>query len=164
MHGQVSCLVGCLACRGSVWTPCMPLLYQSCKVKHYLLKTMYFFVQTRSHREYRCSRLGLQCYCSGLKPPPPRLLPASPTEEHLFRKTEPERALDPHAWVSMGLFSRLAFDNYCSVPTGWVSPGRTWTGSHRAGCQTGGAAAGGRAGSVTVSADGAFGVCNWPIE
>lgn len=118
MHGQVSCLVGCLACRGSVWTPCMPLLYQSCKVKHYLLKTMYFFVQTRSHREYQCSRLGLQCYCSGLKPLPPRLLPESPTEERLFRKTEPERALDPHAWVSVGLFSRLAFDNYCSVPDG----------------------------------------------
>nr|KAF6308128.1 hypothetical protein mMyoMyo1_008906 [Myotis myotis] len=98
MHGQVSCLVGCLACRGSVWTPCVPLLYQSCKVKHYLLKTMYFFVQTRSHRECQCSRLGLQCCCSGLKPPPPRLLPESPTRNAVVRKADPERALDPHAW------------------------------------------------------------------
>lgn len=31
----------------------MTLLYQSCKIKHYLLKTMYFFVKTWSHREYQ---------------------------------------------------------------------------------------------------------------
>lgn len=42
---------------------CMTLLYQSCKIKHYLLKTMYFFVKTWSHREYQWLVL-----CASIKP------------------------------------------------------------------------------------------------
>lgn len=159
MHGQVSCLVGCLACRGSVWTPCMPLLYQSCKVKHYLLKTMYFFVQTRSHREYQCSRPARAGQPVGPLRPAVLLLrvetstPTSPARvsrggtplsERLNRSVRSTRTRGFLCDFSPGLHL------ITTVPflTGWVSPGRTWTGSQRTGCQAGGAPAGGRAESV----------------
>lgn len=48
---------------------CMTLLYQSCKIKHYLLKTMYFFVKTWSHRAYQWLCLVFQ-WNQLLAPPP----------------------------------------------------------------------------------------------
>lgn len=88
---------GLSSMQGSVWTQCMTLLYRSCKVEHYLLKTMYFFVQTPSHRECprSCGRrrdspsasLGLQCYCSGSNPLPPVSRRSSPQRNPFARKT-----------------------------------------------------------------------------
>lgn len=163
MHGQVSCLVGCLACRGSVWTQCMTLLYQSCKVKHYLLKTMYFFVQTRSHREYQCL-----CPASGAPAPRParsavlllRVEPSTPTSpasvsrrgrSTFVRKTEPERATD-HCSPGSHLITTVQLLTGCPhADTDRLKRDRVSDGSGRVPQE--GAGRAGRAGAVAVGRD-----------
>lgn len=122
---------------------CMTLLYQSCKIKHYLLKTMYFFVKTWSHREYQwlvllcfnqtsfvTALLGMQCLCSGLNSYTPMSLFAGVFHRgiHLFKKTNKNRVINLIStcgfyvtfWFGfLVLFffsSHFALGNYCVTP------------------------------------------------